>query len=48
MSYSWEIDPQTEAVLPTLADKKNHTIDSARYALEGIRRGGGGIRVGRY
>lgn len=36
--YSYEIDKLTEEVLPKLADKKNHTIDSCRYALEGVRR----------
>lgn len=36
--YSYEIDDQTGEVLPRLADKKNHTIDSLRYALEGVRR----------
>ena len=36
--YSYEIDKQTGDVLPRLADKKNHTIDSLRYAVEGIRR----------
>jgi phage terminase large subunit len=37
-SYSYEIDKQTEEVLPRLADEKNHTIDSLRYAVEAIRR----------
>jgi phage terminase large subunit len=37
-SYSYEIDKQTEEVLPKLADKKNHTIDSLRYAVEAVRR----------
>jgi phage terminase large subunit len=37
-SYSYEIDKQTEQVLPKLKDAKNHTIDSLRYALEGVRR----------
>lgn len=36
--YSYEIDKQTGDVLPKLADKKNHTIDALRYALEGVRR----------
>lgn len=42
--YSYEVDRHTEEVLPRLADKKNHTIDALRYALEGARRG---PRVGR-
>lgn len=37
-TYSYEVDKKTDDVLPTLADKKNHTIDSLRYAVEGIRR----------
>ncbi len=37
-SYSYKIDPQTEQILPILEDKKNHTIDSLRYACEGLRR----------
>ncbi len=38
--YSYKTDPLTNEVLPELADKDNHVIDSARYALEDIRRGG--------
>lgn len=37
--YSYETDPQTGEILPKLADKKNHTIDALRYALETLRRG---------
>lgn len=37
-SYSYEIDPLTSLVLPKLADKDNHVIDSVRYACEGARR----------
>ena len=36
--YSYKVDKQTGEVLPVLDDKKNHVIDSARYALEGVRR----------
>ena len=36
--YSYEIDPLTSAVLPKLADRDNHVIDSLRYACEGARR----------
>lgn len=38
-TYSYKVDPKTDEVLPVLADKDNHVIDSARYALEGTRRG---------
>ena len=43
--YSYEVDPITDEVLPKLKDKKNHTIDSVRYALEGVRRATSG-RIG--
>lgn len=36
--YSYEIDDQTNEVLPVLEDKKNHVIDSLRYATESVRR----------
>lgn len=36
--YCYKIDPKTQEILPLLEDKKNHTIDSLRYALEGTRR----------
>lgn len=35
--YSWKVDEKTEEVLPILEDKKNHVIDSIRYAIEGVR-----------
>lgn len=35
--YSYKIDKLTEQVLPILEDKKNHTIDALRYAVEDIR-----------
>lgn len=38
--YSWETDPLTGRVLPKLEDKKNHVIDSLRYATEAIRQPG--------
>lgn len=36
--YSYEVDQHTGEVLPKLADKKNHTIDALRYAVENVRR----------
>jgi phage terminase large subunit len=36
-NYSWEIDKRTEEILPKLADKKNHVLDSVRYAIEDVR-----------
>ena len=41
MMYSFKTDPLTGNVLPILEDKKNHTIDSLRYACEGARRASG-------
>ena len=36
--YSYKRDPLTQAVLPVLEDKHNHTIDALRYACESVRR----------
>lgn len=47
-SYSYEVDKQTGDILPVLADKKNHTIDSLRYAVEGVRRAPAQPIFGRY
>lgn len=38
--YCYKTDPLTASVLPILADKDNHVIDSLRYACEGARRAG--------
>lgn len=40
-SYAYKVDPKTDKVVmpPTLEDKKNHVIDSLRYAVERIRHG---------
>jgi phage terminase large subunit len=38
--YSYKTDPLTGAVLPVLEDKKNHVIDSLRYAVEPVRKPG--------
>lgn len=35
--YSYKTDPLTDEVIPILEDKKNHTIDAVRYALEQVR-----------
>jgi phage terminase large subunit len=37
-NYSFKVDEKTDEVLPVLEDRKNHTIDALRYALEGLRR----------
>lgn len=39
--YEFKVDPLTDEVLSVLKDKKNHTIDAVRYALEQMRRKGG-------
>jgi len=36
--YSYKTDPLTGQVLPILEDKRNHVIDSLRYACEGARK----------
>ena len=36
--YSYQVDKLTGLVLPILEDKKNHTIDALRYAVEPLRR----------
>lgn len=41
--YSWATDRYTQEILPRLEDSHNHVIDALRYALEGFRRGGGGV-----
>lgn len=35
--YSFKTNPQTNMVTPVLEDKKNHVIDSLRYAVEKLR-----------
>lgn len=41
--YSYKTDPLTGDVLPTLADRDNHTVDACRYAVEAARRRGRGV-----
>lgn len=36
--YSYKTDKKSGQILPELEDKKNHTIDALRYALEAVRR----------
>lgn len=47
-SYSFKIDPKTDEITNILSDKKNHTIDSLRYALESVRRAPPTAIVGTY
>lgn len=37
LHYSYKVDPHTNDVTSVLEDKKNHTIDALRYALEQVR-----------
>jgi phage terminase large subunit len=37
-NFSYKIDPLTGEVMPVLADKDNHVIDSLRYACEAVRK----------
>ncbi len=43
--YHYKTDPVTGRVLPILSQKKNHVIDSARYAVERVRRVSGALAV---
>lgn len=45
-TYSYKVDKLTGEVLPVLDDKKNHTIDSVRYAAEQVRVFSGGVVYG--
>lgn len=36
--YKYKEDPLTDEILPILADRDNHLVDAARYALEGVRK----------
>jgi phage terminase large subunit len=36
-NYSFKADPKTGKITPILSDKKNHVIDSLRYAVEALR-----------
>jgi len=36
--YSFKKDPLTDMVTPVLEDRKNHVIDSVRYAIEKLRK----------
>ncbi|MES2495989.1 MAG: PBSX family phage terminase large subunit [Pseudomonadota bacterium] len=38
LMYSWAVDRLTGDILPKLADRDNHVIDSLRYALEAARK----------
>lgn len=44
-NYSYRVDPITNEVTSILADKKNHVIDSLRYAMERVMRSVGGRQV---
>lgn len=36
--FSFKVDPHTNEITNVLGEKKNHTIDSLRYAVESVRR----------
>jgi phage terminase large subunit len=36
--FAYKIDKKTNAITTDLEDKNNHCIDSARYAVENVRR----------
>nr|WP_290817449.1 PBSX family phage terminase large subunit [Aquidulcibacter sp.] len=37
-AYQYKRDPMTNEIISVLPDKKNHTIDAIRYAIEGVMR----------
>jgi phage terminase large subunit len=41
LGYRYKVHPLTGEVMPILEDKKNHTIDSVRYAIEQLRKAQG-------
>jgi phage terminase large subunit len=43
--YKYKQDSKTGEILPVLDDKKNHVIDSLRYAVENLRRSKSATRV---
>ena len=47
-TFSYKIDKKTNEVLPELEEQKNHTIDSARYCIEPLRRASSGVVVSSY
>lgn len=47
-TFSYKIDKKTNEVLPELEETKNHTIDSARYGIEPLRRASSGVVVSTY
>jgi phage terminase large subunit len=46
--FSYKVDPHTKLVTNVLSEKKNHVIDSLRYAVEPIRRSTGYTLFGSY
>ncbi|MGH7948636.1 MAG: PBSX family phage terminase large subunit [Candidatus Binataceae bacterium] len=43
--YAFKVDPLTSMITPVLEDKKNHVIDSIRYATERLRAPKGHLRL---
>lgn len=43
--YSYKVDKQTGDILPVIVDAWNHCIDSLRYALDGLIKGKGQLKI---
>lgn len=43
--YSYKVDKQTGDVLPDIVDANNHCIDAVRYAMDGLIKGRGYMRI---
>jgi hypothetical protein len=43
--YSYKVDKQTGDILPQIVDANNHLCDSLRYALDGLIKGHGTMRI---
>lgn len=43
--YAYKVDKQTNDILPVIVDANNHCIDAIRYALDGLIKGNGPMRI---
>ena len=43
--YSYKVDKQTNDILPVIVDSWNHCLDSLRYALDGLIKGHGTMKI---
>lgn len=43
--YSYKVDKQTNDILPQIVDANNHIVDGLRYAMDGLIKGKGGMKI---